>query len=352
MILRALLMFLVLIPAASLVAQEKEGAADKQDGAAAKKEAKKDEKKEEAPKPIDSALVAISHFTPKRADVNELNAVVSRMAGRTLYVIADGVISRAPNLSTLGNSIVVYDTKEASARIHEALNRLDEISGGTGPSAPLFSEEIVPKFIGLQDLSGALNSYMRRVSVTDPNGRRDEFQNISLLQQRGVVVVRDTQENLIEIKRLVARLDVAVPQVLVTCHLVQGSKEEKSATGLSPDLVDNLMKLVPYRSFELLGTGMIRTAAKGDRPVELSMNVNDTTDCRMQIRPSGWNPDEQVLILDDIGMTIDRMPTAGGGPARRQTFQTRTNLKAGEFTVVGAFGGQPIFVVLTVTAVR
>jgi hypothetical protein len=156
--------------------------------------------------------------------------------------------------------------------------------------------------------------------------------------QPATIVLRDTREQIETMRALMARLDVAPPQVQLQCWLLRGA-EADTGSRLPKELVQNLSRLVPVEHFEQLSLSMIRASVQPGLPQRLRSDFPDdgeTARFELDLVCSGYDRAAGVLPL-----TRCRFEATSG-----QEFETSVTLRAGEYTVLGAAGADPLFVVL------
>jgi hypothetical protein len=168
--------------------------------------------------------------------------------------------------------------------------------------------------------------------------------NVTWLEQPAMIVMRDTPESVEQMLGLMRRLDVAPPQVQVSCWLLTGADDKADGTAdLPEDLVRNLSRIVPDDAFRRLCVTMIRTSVLPGQAQKLRSDFfSGEFDEKFELllEPAGFDPAAGVLPI-----TRCRFEASTG-----QEFETSVTLRSGEYTVLGAAGIDPLYVVLQVTA--
>jgi hypothetical protein len=247
-------------------------------------------------------------------------------------------------MSVLGDNVVLYDTEVYVTRMLASLKELDQPGPGAdqGNSAQLMTIEYTPNFISLDVALSALGSFQRHVS-----DRESTYQNISFARERGLLVVRETKDRLAEIEALLMRIDTPKPQVLITCYLVRGGD---TAGDLPEELSSNLEKLVPGFRFEQVGFGMLQSAVVPNTLVSLKLDTNYGDSFELSFAPIAF--DQATSSLSVANCTLFKRGAQAGtvsaGDARSRVFSTDTLFRGNEYTVLGASGMDPIFVVIRV----
>jgi len=177
--------------------------------------------------------------------------------------------------------------------------------------------------------------------------------NIAMVEDRSLVVVRETGGTLVEIQSLLDRIDVPEPQVMLTFYAIQGTTEEPDGGPLPEELTKNLERLLPQYRFEALGLAMIQTSAAAGREVSLRIDAGGTDGFEVQFRPVAFDEKTSSLTIERCSVARDVYQTAnvGGvmqtqGVRSERLFTTNTILRGGEYTVLGATGADPVFVVI------
>jgi hypothetical protein len=293
--------------------------------------------------------LTLKHYTPEHVALHELAELGKRMVGRQIFVEErGGYQSQAvSNMSTLGDNLVLYDTAAYVTKMLSSLKELDQpgAEGDSGGSARLMTIEYTPSFISLDVALSALGSFQRTVSDQNDSAHN----NISFARERGLLVVRDTQDRLTEIEALLKRIDTPKPQVLITCYLVRGGE---TAGDLPGELSSNLEKLVPGFHFEQVGFGMLQSAVVPNTSVSLKLDTNYGETFELSFVPVAFDRATSSLSVANCTLVKHRgIGRAGGvtvaGPGVR-VFSTDTLFRGNEYTVLGASGMEPIFVVIRV----
>jgi hypothetical protein len=299
------------------------------------------------PPVLDVAQLVLEYLTvPEGMDDTALNSV-ARLFKRQIYVRNSDASVRGPlvNMDSVGDGLFVYDTAAYVKGVKEALARA-MAAVPHAQSADLRTETWAPRFVAADRLMGALEPLRRTVlAEAAPGMRRDGRDNVTLQKSPALLVLRDTPEHVQLMLDLLERIDQAPPQLLLTCWLVRGRSEEQGA-GVPADLADNLRRLLPYRSYQLLTTAVIRTSVlAGEEPsltgtwrVPLDDGSEDHGDFELKLRPGGLDAPGRRLSLERIEFA------SSDGPH----FDTSAVIGFDEYTVLGAAGSEPLLVVLQV----
>jgi len=284
---------------------------------------------------LQGSMLRTFYFTPINADADQLCDTARRLYGRELWVAERGGLDGPPvtNLLRMGDTIIIYDTEEHARAIGEALHAIDGQLARPQRNDAVTVAEWKPRHIALESARQALGSFMRQTSVRDETGRYTDVQNISVLQDRGQLILRDTPDQVQQMLALLARLDVPETQALLTCMVVRGRRDMGgSDPGIPAELAQHLGQLVPFQEFELVTIGVLRTSTLA-RDVTLRMD----DEYRLSLESDAYDAEAQTITA--------RCAFQDGG---NQSLETHTSLRAGEYTVLGAAGREPLFAVLKI----
>ncbi|MHC5211342.1 MAG: hypothetical protein ACYTG2_11540 [Planctomycetota bacterium] len=300
------------------------------------------------PQVVPEQELILHYYTPKHSDAYELAQILSQLAGRMFFAQAQDGTASAPisNVRTFGNVVVLYDRVK---RVEQLVTILAELEAANVLPAAQADELVVveyePQYIPTNALLEVLSPLRRQIpqpSILKSRGQQPGqggwVQNVTGISQPATIVLRDTRENVEEMLALMKRLDVAPPQAQLTCWLLRGAEEETDSR-LPGELVQNLSRLVPTEHFEQLSMSMISTSVQPGQPQRLVSdfsNFGERARFELDLISSGFDRSAGVLPL-----TRCRFEATSG-----QEFETSVTLKAGEYTVLGAAGADPLFVVL------
>ena len=299
--------------------------------------------------------LGVSRYRPQHLDAGELVRLVQQMVGRRLFVAERGGYQSDPvwNVQLIGDTLVLYDTKEYLQRMSAMLAELD-LTEGPAPSSPserVTTWEYTPRYLSLEATYEILQPLRRfldpgvetRLTAT-PAG--NPTSNISLSEERRLVVVRDSAERVKEIRELLQRVDLPQDQVTITCWLLQGGAGAGEKSGLPAELSEHLARLVPGQAFRRIGFGLLQSSVSTQGPVSMQLadSVNGQPPYHLVLRPMAYDRESGSLSVS--GCTLSY---AGGGG--NSLFSTSAVLRGGEFTVIGASGSDPILVAIRVTPV-
>ncbi len=297
------------------------------------------------PRVFDAEQLKTFYFTPQHTNIRDLEHLAHELYARELYINDRGGIFSHPveNLMRLGETIVIYDTPEYAKMLGAALHEMDVAMKGETSAQPEQSTPTTvitnwsPKHIGLNDAVAALQSFRRNTMVYDEYGHRSDVQNFSVVNELNELVLRDTPLQIEAMVNTLNKLDVPEQQLFITCLVISGNRMapegNESKSELPQELVQNLSKLVPFAHFELQSMGILRASAMAGN-LEMLMDDNDS----LSLREPSYDSESRSLTAV-FKFSSNRS---------NQRFQTRTTIRAGEYTVIGATGNSPLFAVLKI----
>jgi hypothetical protein len=301
------------------------------------------------PQVIPAQALRMHYYTARHSDARELSSVLSQLAGRMFHVAdQDGLASQPiSNVRTFGNVVVLYDRPERIAELVKILAELEQANAeDPAQTESLMVAEYRPQYLSVQALYSALAPLRRSLHQQPARGSVPGAvtPNVTPLEQPAMIVMRDTPEQLEQMLALMRRLDVPPPQVQISCWLLTGAGGDAERTAdLPEDLVRNLSRIVPEDAFRRLCVTMIRTSVLPGQAQKLRSDFRSAEfDERFELilEPAGFDPGAGVLPI-----TRCRFEASTG-----QEFETSVTLRSGEYTVIGAAGIDPLYVVLQVTA--
>jgi hypothetical protein len=287
----------------------------------------------------------LTTYTPRWIDAGELYVSMDGMFGRQLQV-EDRCVA---NLNLLYDSILIYDTPAECKRLVAALTALEqryeqataEIEGRS--DLPLLRDvpvlDLRLRAMSVDGAMQALDLYYRDVNARDDAGNTISFRNVEVMED-GLLLLRDTPENLDAMRGLIDRLDQPPPRVSVSAWVLQGGGEAGAAQ-LPPQLAKDLGGLLPGMGFESVSRGMLQAAAVSGRVVNLSMRSGSGTRYDLSLATGSYDAAAGLFTLQRCEFSSW---SAEGGT--ENLFETSTVLRKGEYAVIGLTGADPVLLVL------
>jgi hypothetical protein len=298
--------------------------------------------------------VRLDSYIPQHVNAGDLFQVARQTLGRDVWIAERGGTDGQPasNLALMADRILVYDDPPYVEQILASLRKLDQRDPAMPAARELIAREYAPRYITLDSAVQALASY----DIRGSNNAR----NVSVLPERNVLVLRDSEARVAEMSALLSSLDRPEPQAILKCYIVRGAAEGDSK-GLPADLVKNLEALVPQFKFTSIGFGLLRTSVASGRDVALRLEAAAGNQAfELSMLPVAYDPATASLTVQrcrlDRDASMGAVDAAGGATGRsaggrQQIFSTNAVLRGGEYTVLGASGSEPLFVVLHLTPV-
>jgi len=311
-------------------------------------------------KPVSIESLRLEVFTPENMPANAIFGVAQRTVGRSLYLEERGGLQSAPadNLSLLSDRILVYDEPQYVETVLATLKKLDAPYPEVVRGDRLVAREYSPRYITQDAAFEALSSYDNRGQHSVQVG--SVARNISVLHARGTLVLRDAPERVEEMVGLLTSLDQPAPQAMLTCYVVRGVSGQADPKGLPEDLVKNLRALVPGLEFTSVGFGMVRTSVAEGNGIQLRVESADEA-FDLSLVAAAYDPKTSTLTADRLRLdasgsqvpdTLMSKEELAKRARPRQLFSTNAVLRGGEFTVLGASGSDPLFLVVHLAPVR
>jgi type II secretory pathway component GspD/PulD (secretin) len=292
---------------------------------------------------IDDSRLVISYFKPKNIRTSQAGELANLLFGESIFVSSEAMPPREmAHFMTVKDTLVVRDTPEQAKRILAALQELDQKAAPDQGASPAQVKTTIytPRHVTANDLVRAVHPFMRG-------------NELSQLAQEQRILLSGSAERIHELNALLASLDLPRPQVVITAYLVRGSSADQatSSAALPKELVENLRKLLPMQAFELVATSVVRASVAGDA-IGVNAAPSPSISYTMSMLPAAYDPQSGQLTLSKLSFQVVEGQNVPGTPQpARQSFETSLSVRAGEYAVLGAVGGDPIFLVLRVQPV-
>jgi hypothetical protein len=278
-------------------------------------------------KSAESPRQVIEYFQPEKASVVELLGI-----WRQLYpqVTHSNPAFCSPRLAIFGGKILVKGNEREMPGVLAQLKQLDQSYTSEVPTRRVETFHYQVRHVPLEPIFLCLHQTF--------GGQGVDSANISMIEDRGVVIVRGTPSMVKEAATLIKGLDVPRPQVMVAFYIIRGTSKEEADQLVPADLSRDLSTLVPYEAFEILTTAFLPTDTVSRMEMEVDL-ADDWGVCQLQLHPQAYDQGSGALTFGKIEFTIlpNNQP--------RRTFSTSTSIRRGQYTVLGAVGADPVFVV-------
>ncbi len=282
--------------------------------------------------------MSLQSYMPRYMQATELYNLARDLYGHELLVEDEW----QTNLRLLQRSILVYDQPEAAQELLQRLADLDD-SQAPEPGAELEVHEYQPRHLSPDGLMQGLQPF--RATVNDyQNGSYSQTINLTLLSERGTILVRDYAGRAVQILEALERLDQPAPQVMVTCTVLRGI-DHAAERPASESLQAQLRQLLPHDHYAVEATGMLRGSAVAGNGMEIEMESAETPGTVFQLKMlvGSFDADSGALGLEQCQFSMQ-----GPQQGRRNLFGTSTTVYRGEQAVLGVAGAEPLFLVVQI----
>ncbi|MCP3916327.1 MAG: hypothetical protein GY711_12290 [bacterium] len=280
--------------------------------------------------------LVMQRYQPTRMGASELFPVASAFLGHDIYLRnpTGGKTIQQPNMQQLGNAILIYDLPAAIEPAIEMLKKLDE-SYETQTQPPRVVTEYAARFVSIDALHDALQPYRQ-------NSRRGSS-TVTRVDERRVLVLHDTQERVDEMLGFLKKMDVEPTQIQLSCYLVRGTDEPIDGPKLPKELIEGMRELAGTPNLERAAMGLVRTVVGPGGQLTIVLETSRSGTFQLSMRPGNFDRQTRTLSADRCSLTAQTGTSYSQGTV---LFQTDANVTSGEYTVLGAAGANPLFVVL------
>ena len=280
--------------------------------------------------------LVLKYYRPVYDDVDELESVAGDLFGRQFWLRENGgagVSDPIENMRLLGNRILVYDVAANVERILAGLKEMDAPGEPAQGAVAVQEVEYRPRFVHLETIHELLRPSEHQVILYGQPTR-----NYVVLEERGVVLMRDTPERLAAMRAAIAAVDVPPPRVRLRFQILRQVSGSTEGEQLPDELARALAALLPHGRFERVGTAVLESAVLPD--TALRAQVSEEHEVQLVVRAFDVETGTLSTSSCELFMTLDG--------DRKQMFQASPMLRGGERTILGASGGLTDFLVIDV----
>jgi hypothetical protein len=281
--------------------------------------------------------LVLKYYRPLHNDVDDLADVAGDLFGRQFWLRENGgagVSAPVGNIRVLGDHVLVYDLPANVERILAGLREMDAQPASPAEGAGAVQEaEYRPRFVHLQTIDELLFPLSQEVIL-----RGQSTRNYVLLEERGVVLLRDTPERLAAMRAAIAAVDVPPPQVRVRFQILRQVPGTTEGEELPEALARALDALLPHGRFQRVGMAVLESAVLPD--TVLRARVSEEHEVKLVVR--AYDAETGSLSTSSCELFLDG----------EQMFQTSVVLRGGEQTILAASGGLTDFLVVDVEPLR
>ena len=320
---------------------------------------------------IPESLVGLSIFVPEQIGARDLLRYSKEMTERGFIVaLKSGGSAKRDYFIDMGEGIGIQGTEEDRVRLMKLLEGLDERIGAVRTADQKKSKNEI-RTLRLKFLSCD--------SAVTLIGRLGLPVNVASVQENGSLVLQGSSSSLDQLERVLGEADIRLPQLTMHCEILEAvtlddsgrtpshSAYRKAPELLTGDVAKALEAINPGKKFARRAHLLLRSSIGGQRPIEISsaiaqsfnVDAQSPVDPRLVFSciPTGWDPETKALSLDQCSVRLEvptfQVMTTGNGEKTKQFtgyteqgINSRLSLKAGETTVVGSLGGDPVYVAL------
>lgn len=286
---------------------------------------------------IDPFDVVLESYMPKYLATMELYEIASELYGKSIFVNDNW----HDTLLFTNQGLLIFDKKGPALDLLERLKELDE-SQAPNTTAKLVATHYQPRHLSAYSLMQGLAPFQSSIS---DNFSRTPTTNISVLDERGVLVIRDYKDRVAEILTTLEALDKPAPQVMVVCQILHGVHGDATKPA-SEDLQEQLRGLLPYQSYHIESNGMLRSSAVAGTSMEIKMD-SGKSEYRLKMRVGAYDAKTGALDLSQCELSLFD-PQMG----TQHLFNTSATIFKGEYAVLGVTGAEPLFLVVQLHPVQ
>ncbi|TAJ02570.1 MAG: hypothetical protein EPO68_18025 [Planctomycetota bacterium] len=300
--------------------------------------------------------VMLTYYRTRTHANNVTNALLGIYDSSIRVMRDDGQENQVQRWLTVDDHVLmIRDTAENARKIIATALEMEDLleppvkEAGTQPWRRIVQIEYRPRALSAGATLQALAPYQRVLTAPAPPGGNGEWLKsdaIHHVPERNVLVIRDLPERIEEIRQYLARIDVPAAQVDLACWILRGKDAGESSKSLPQDLVANLAKLVPSTAFELAASSMLRASIA--EPMKLESTLADRSTYRLTLAPAAFDEQRGELALSSFSFEFVTPPRGENAAPSSNGFQGAATLRANEYTVLGAVGETPLYVVLRV----
>lgn len=262
------------------------------------------------------ADLVLDYFHPQSIGAVVLHDLAGELAARWYRISDNGSGDVIQSLRVVGNSLLLYDTREEVERLKEFLVSVDipAPASKVPDEPPTATVEYMPRFLSMQTVQMLAERHVM----------------VSVIEERGVALFEGTPADLAAAQARLKTLDIAPAQIFLTCQLIEVDGDTQGPP-LPKDLSDNLQKLLPGSTLNQVGMAMLRTTVGQRRSLAMQIQTEETT-FEFSFTPLSFDTDAKALTLEACSLNDLNLET--------QLFSTSVVLRANEYTVLAATGAR------------
>ncbi len=279
-------------------------------------------------------------YVPRHTSSAILLEALSPFQRELRIPLGDGSFGKVPSVSATQGLLLLRGSADSIQAMQKVLAQIDV--------EPAVADDAVrtlvylPKHVGVQNLIQALAPLRRTVTLVHADGSIQAFENVAVPEGTGRLVLRDHPEALAHLVGMLTAFDVARPEVLLSCYVVQRLEGPPVADGIAitPELQKELDIIHPGGSFHILGLGGVMLTAGVETPVSIEMDLETFGTCELDLSPGPFDTETRVLTIERCQFMHRQVEV--------QSFTTRAALHADHYIPLGAIGDDPLYVFIRI----
>lgn len=270
----------------------------------------------------------LATYRPMHVQTGDLANAVRSTMGRFYHTEERGGRSAQPisNTSQVGSLVLLFDTP---AYVDEMMSLCKSIDAAPEAIAAPETFTYRTRYISVERAERALRPL------------RDRLQ-LSFDKDGGRLVASGEKSELERLEKMLVETDVPDPRVMVSCYILKGEVGGASRPSalLPQDLVDDLGKLLPQFSFEAEGFALLQASIAPGRHLRVATEAGEEGDFTLTFEVGAYDDEHGLLSAEKCRLSVKK------GDRNSEVFSTDTVLRAGEYTVLGATGKEPVLLVV------
>ena len=281
----------------------------------------------------------LAYFRPRYSSPEALVDVASEFIEPQFQARDGDGVRYVQRFMILGRTIVLQDEPDELADRVSTLEALDANAREETTEVAIQRGVYRPKNVNRDTLVAGISA-IPGVEITALDNSRD-------------LIVSCPESISGQVRDLLRELDAPVPRISLTCRLICGrDQDELDASGLPAadprlpaGLVERLAEVLPMPGFELVSLNAMEATLSG-RELGLASTITQFLEFEVRLQPAAYDPTAGRLTLSKCEFRLIEVPF--GQPDLRFVHRLETSLVlvAGETTVLGALGSDPMFVAL------
>ena len=248
--------------------------------------------------------------------------------------------------------------QDFSDRLDAIMTQMADLDESLGPldDAPKEDFSTSHKTIRLTNLKGRL--------VTDLIGSTCPFVRAGFMEGTSLITLTGPTAEVDRALSILKEADKPLPQIVLQWTLLEAVDEVDPKETVGADIANALQPFAQGKRFRQGNTFTVRGVAGGDETLRVSSGLKGfqgvapglPSEASLSAVVKGFDAETNQLHLKNCEITIQRTEESEGARGVERVLNTdqlstSLSLRAGETTVLGSLGGDPIWVALTFTLI-